>query len=77
MNWPHTQFGQLYVEPSRNGIYKSREHHGSGCKIINMGELFAYNRIRDQEYENASNLRPPRNLVALFVTATCYLQEDP
>ncbi len=43
------KFGQLYAEPSRNGIYKSREHYGDGVKIVNMGELFAYDVISDQE----------------------------
>ncbi len=43
------EFGQLYAEPSRNGVYKSKEHHGEGVKIVNMGELFAYDIIRDQE----------------------------
>ena len=49
MIWPMVEFGQLYAEPSRNGVYKSKEHHGEGVKIVNMGELFAYDIIRDQE----------------------------
>ena len=31
----------------RNGIYKKKEFHGSGQKIVNMGELFAYPRLGD------------------------------
>jgi type I restriction enzyme S subunit len=30
----------------RNGIYKPKEFHGRGTKIVNMGELFAYPRLR-------------------------------
>ncbi|EIU7214501.1 restriction endonuclease subunit S [Pseudomonas aeruginosa] len=30
----------------RNGIYKPAEFHGRGAKIVNMGELFAYPRLR-------------------------------
>lgn len=44
-----TQFESLYAAPSRNGIYKSNEFHGSGCKIVNMGELFAYPFLGNQE----------------------------
>jgi len=49
VTWPMVEFGQLYAEPSRNGVYKSKEHHGKGIRIVNMGELFAYDIIRDQE----------------------------
>ncbi len=36
-------------EKARNGIYKTEEFHGSGIKVINMKELFAYPRIGNQE----------------------------
>jgi type I restriction enzyme, S subunit len=49
MKWPEDRFELLYSEPSRNGIYKSAEFHGSGVKIVNMGELFAYNFISAQD----------------------------
>ena len=39
--WGQIFFGQLLAEPVRNGIYKSKEFHGRGAKIVNMGELFA------------------------------------
>jgi type I restriction enzyme S subunit len=44
--WRMTQFGQLLAEPVRNGVYKPKEFHGRGSKVINMGELFAYPRLR-------------------------------
>lgn len=47
--WPLVGFESLYSEPSRNGIYKSKEFHGSGAKIINMGELFGYEFIGCQD----------------------------
>ena len=40
-------FTQLLAEPVRNGIYKKKEFHGRGVKVVNMGELFAYPRLRD------------------------------
>lgn len=49
MSWPEIRFEELYAEPSRNGVYKSNEHHGSGVKIVNMGELFGHGVIADQE----------------------------
>ncbi|MGP1679612.1 MAG: restriction endonuclease subunit S, partial [Burkholderiales bacterium] len=39
-------FERLLVEPVRNGIYKQKEFHGRGAKIVNMGELFAHPRLR-------------------------------
>ena len=39
-------FAQLLEEPVRNGIYKKREFHGRGVKVVNMGELFANPRLR-------------------------------
>ena len=41
------KFKNLLLEPVRNGIYKTKEFHGRGCKIINMGELFGYPRMFD------------------------------
>ncbi len=46
-NWSKVSFDQLLIGGTRNGIYKSKDFHGSGAKIINMGELFAHSRIRD------------------------------
>lgn len=42
------KFGDLYSENSRNGTYKSKEHHGRGVKIVNMGELFGHEFISTQ-----------------------------
>lgn len=49
MSWPTVRFEELYAEPSRNGVYKPKQFHGSGVRIVNMGELFAYDIIADQE----------------------------
>ena len=45
--WRKVRFAQLLAEPVRNGIYKKREFHGRGVKVVNMGELFANPRLRD------------------------------
>ncbi|WP_431860758.1 restriction endonuclease subunit S [Micrococcus terreus] len=42
------RFGDLLSEPVRNGVYKKKEFHGRGTKIVNMKELFAYDFISDQ-----------------------------
>lgn len=44
--WNKSPFEQLLVEPVRNGIYKPKEFHGRGAKIVNMGELFGHSRLR-------------------------------
>lgn len=41
------RFETLLTEPVRNGIYKKKEFHGRGIKIVNMGELFSYPRLRN------------------------------
>ena len=43
--WKDITFLDLLVEPVRNGIYKKKEFHGRGVKIVNMGELFKYPRL--------------------------------
>jgi type I restriction enzyme S subunit len=49
MKWPDVSFETLYTAPSRNGVYKPKEFHGSGCRIVNMGELFGFDFISNQE----------------------------
>ena len=39
---------ELFLEPTLNGIYKEKEFHGRGCKVVNMGELFSYDFISNQ-----------------------------
>ena len=38
-------FEDFLASPLRNGIYKGKEYHGRGAKVVNMGELFAYPRL--------------------------------
>lgn len=47
MTWGKVKFGELYEVPSRNGLTKPSKVRGTGYKMINMGELFANNRIYD------------------------------
>lgn len=46
-DWQLHRFKDLLVEPVRNGIYKTKEFHGSGAKVVNMGELFGHPRLFD------------------------------
>jgi len=48
------KFGDLYSIPSRNGLSRPESVRGSGYKMINMGELFAYDRIGDIPMELVS-----------------------
>lgn len=41
------RFGELYAVGSRNGLSKPSKVRGTGYKMINMGELFANDRIFD------------------------------
>jgi type I restriction enzyme, S subunit len=45
--WKVARFGDVLEGGTRNGVYKAKEFHGSGTKVVNMGELFANPRLRD------------------------------
>lgn len=47
MSWEKNKFGLLYKIDSRNGLTKPSKVRGEGYKMINMGELFSYDRIYD------------------------------
>jgi type I restriction enzyme S subunit len=47
--WDESPYSSLMSEPLRNGVYKSKEFHGRGVKIVNMGELFAHDFLSGQE----------------------------
>jgi type I restriction enzyme S subunit len=49
--WPTVPFSELYAEDSRNGLMRPKRVRGAGYKMINMGELFAYDRISDPPME--------------------------
>lgn len=49
MTFQQVKFGDLYSVPSRNGVYKPKQFHGHGYRIVNMGEMFEYNFIGTQE----------------------------
>lgn len=49
LEWRAVEFGTILDGGTRNGVYKPKEFHGRGAKIVNMGELFAHPRLRDIE----------------------------
>lgn len=63
-DWNIVKFEEILINGTKNGIYKQKEFHGHGSKIVNMGELFAYSRLysvpmkrlelTDSEIENFS-----------------------
>jgi type I restriction enzyme S subunit len=44
-NWQTVPFGEILDGGTRNGVYKPKKFHGTGIKIVNMGELFAHPRL--------------------------------
>lgn len=54
-------FGSLYLIPSSNGVSRPSAVRGRGYKMINMGELFAHNIIRDIPMERVE-LSPKERL---------------
>lgn len=47
-DWCDVAFRDLLSEPLRNGVYKAKQFHGRGVKVVNMKELFAHDRISSQ-----------------------------
>jgi type I restriction enzyme S subunit len=43
--WSAVEFQELFLVPLRNGLTRPKAVRGSGVKMINMGELFANERI--------------------------------
>ena len=44
-------FEQLFEIPLRNGLTRPKKVRGSGIKMVNMGELFAYDRIGNEDMD--------------------------
>ncbi|MBS3087280.1 restriction endonuclease subunit S [Candidatus Pacearchaeota archaeon] len=61
-DFENVEFQEICSEKPRNGLYKSKEYHGRGTHMINMGEMFAYGfmynpsmakiELNDKEKEN-------------------------
>jgi type I restriction enzyme S subunit len=50
-SWNFVNFGSVLDGGTRTGIYKQKQFHGSGIKMINMGELFAYPKLKSVPME--------------------------
>lgn len=44
-DWNIVKFKEILIDGTKNGIYKQKEFHVHGSKIVNMGEFFAYPRL--------------------------------
>lgn len=56
----------LYKVPNRNGVYVTKENHGFGISIINMGELFGNNFIRKGEGERVNLNKSEKEISSLI-----------
>ena len=45
MSFDSVRFGNLFALPQRNGLTRPKKVRGSGVPMVNMGELFAHQRI--------------------------------
>jgi len=45
VDWDSKQFRELFEVPLRNGLTRPTRVRGNGIKMVNMGELFAHDRI--------------------------------
>jgi len=44
-------FGEFFAEGTRNGLTRPKAVRGAGVKMVNMGELFAYPRLRNADMD--------------------------
>ncbi|MCW6038780.1 restriction endonuclease subunit S [Spirulina subsalsa FACHB-351] len=44
-DWQYVPFQSVLLQPLRNGIYKSKEYHGRGTRVVNMGEIFSFDKL--------------------------------
>lgn len=63
MSWDLKPFGELYAIPSRNGLSLPADKRGHGCKMINMGELFAYPKIKNPDM---ARVQPSENEIEKY-----------
>lgn len=52
MSEKFVRFEELFSIPLRNGVSYPSRLRGSGTAMVNMGEIFAYDRITDHDYEH-------------------------
>lgn len=64
---PPVRFECVLSGGVRNGIYKPREFHGRGHKIVNMGELFAHRRLHDVDMKRVELTRSEAERFELHV----------
>ncbi|MBA6134683.1 restriction endonuclease subunit S [Pseudomonas juntendi] len=51
MSFESVRFGDLFLEPQRNGLTRPKKVRGVGFPMVNMGELFAHSRIKNLEMD--------------------------
>lgn len=54
-------FGELFAEPTRNGLTRPKATRGEGVKMVNMGELFAHPRLCDARMDRVPLTRSEAN----------------
>ena len=63
--WEIKRISEIAEIPVRNGISKSKKFHGKGLKVVNMKELFGYDRIGDVEMLRVEHSEREKELNAL------------
>jgi type I restriction enzyme S subunit len=65
MSFHEMKFGDLYETPSRNGLTKPKSVRGLGTKMVNMGEIFAHDRISSVSMDRVQ-LTPEEHITSLL-----------
>lgn len=65
--WGWVEFGDLYEVPSKNGMMAPSKVRGIGALLVNMREIFAFDRISNQAMERAP--LPAKNADAWLLRA--------
>ena len=59
------RFEELYLIPSKNGISRSSIPNGEGTKIVNMGELFGFPRMKNPDMRMVISSKKENNSFGL------------
>jgi type I restriction enzyme S subunit len=75
-DWELVPFEKIYLEPPRNGLSRPQNVRGLGYKMINMGELFAYSQISNQDMERVEMSRSEISRFCLIVNDLLFARQS-
>jgi type I restriction enzyme S subunit len=51
LSWQAVSFSKVFLVDTKNGLYKGKEHYGTGPKMVHMGDMFHSREVASTEIE--------------------------